>query len=72
MSLARAVHYSDRLRGAVDVVGISKFVSFLENTQDYRRDLRRPEYGDERAPEMVNFLQKISPNNSAQTIMPIK
>ncbi|MFT5137817.1 MAG: dipeptidyl aminopeptidase/acylaminoacyl peptidase [Arenicella sp.] len=68
MSLASAVHYSDRLRGAVDVVGISNFVSFLENTQDYRRDLRRPEYGDERNPEMFKFLQKISPNNNVDKI----
>src|SRR5690606_35173109 len=47
MVLASAVHYSDRLRAAVDIVGISNFVTFLENTEDYRRDLRRVEYGDE-------------------------
>jgi len=61
MVLAAAVHYSDRLKAAVDVVGISNFVTFLENTQDYRRDLRRKEYGDERDPEMRAFLQSISP-----------
>ena len=46
MVLASAVHYSDRLKAAVDIVGISNFVTFLENTQSYRRDLRRVEYGD--------------------------
>ncbi|HSM68137.1 MAG TPA: alpha/beta fold hydrolase [Xanthomonadales bacterium] len=61
MVLASAVHYSDRLQAAVDVVGISKFVTFLDNTQDYRRDLRRVEYGDERDPEMRAHLQAISP-----------
>lgn len=61
MVLASAVHYSDRLKAAVDVVGISNFVTFLENTQDYRRDLRRPEYGDEREPAMREHLQAISP-----------
>jgi dipeptidyl aminopeptidase/acylaminoacyl peptidase len=61
MVLASAVHYSDRLKAAVDVVGISNFVTFLENTQDYRRDLRRVEYGDERDPEMRAHLQAISP-----------
>jgi dipeptidyl aminopeptidase/acylaminoacyl peptidase len=55
------VHYSDRLKAAVDVVGISNFVTFLENTQDYRRDLRRAEYGDERKPAMRKYLQSISP-----------
>jgi len=61
MVLASTVHYSDRLKAAVDVVGISNFVTFLENTQDYRRDLRRVEYGDERDPAMRAHLEKISP-----------
>ena len=68
MVLASMVHYSDRLRGGVDIVGISNFVTFLENTQDYRRDLRRVEYGDEREPEMEAHLQKISPSNNADKI----
>jgi dipeptidyl aminopeptidase/acylaminoacyl peptidase len=68
MVLASAVHYSDRLRAAVDVVGISNFVTFLENTQDYRRDLRRVEYGDERDPAMRAHLEKISPLNNAGKI----
>ncbi len=68
MVLASAVHYSDRLRAAVDIVGISNFVTFLENTQDYRRDLRRAEYGDERDPAMREHLQKISPLNNVEKI----
>ena len=50
MSLAVATHYADRIAGTVDVVGISHFVTFLESTETYRRDLRRVEYGDERDP----------------------
>lgn len=68
MVLASAVHYSDRLKGAVDIVGISNFVTFLKNTQDYRRDLRRVEYGDERDPAMYKHLQSISPNNHVDKI----
>jgi len=68
MVLASAVHYSDRLRAAVDVVGISNFVTFLENTQSYRRDLRRAEYGDERDPAMRAHLQRISPLNNVEKI----
>ncbi len=68
MVLASAVHFSDRLKGAVDIVGISNFVTFLKNTKDYRRDLRRVEYGDERDPEMEKFLQEISPNNNVDKI----
>ena len=68
IALASAVHYSDRLRAAVDRVGISNFVTFLENTQDYRRELRRVEYGDERDPEMRAFLERISPLNNVDKI----
>ena len=68
MVLASATHYSDRLKAAVDIVGISNFVTFLENTEDYRRDLRRVEYGDERDPEMRAFLESISPNNNIEKI----
>ncbi len=68
MALASAVHYSDRLKAAVDVVGISNFVTFLENTEDYRRELRRREYGDERDPEMRAFLERISPLNNIDRI----
>ncbi len=68
MVLASLVHYGDRLRGGIDVVGISNFVTFLNNTSGYRRDLRRAEYGDERDPAMRAFLQRISPLNRADTI----
>ena len=68
MTLASMTHYNDRLRGAIDIVGISNFVTFLESTAEYRRDLRRPEYGDERDPKMREFFQKISPLNNAGKI----
>lgn len=61
MVLASLVHFSDRLAGGFDSVGISNFVTFLTNTQEYRRDLRRAEYGDERDPEMRRFLEGIAP-----------
>jgi len=61
MALAVATHYADRISGAISVVGISNFVTFLERTESYRRDLRRVEYGDERDPEMRAFLESISP-----------
>lgn len=68
MVLASMVHYNDRLRAGIDVVGISNFVTFLRNTKDYRRDLRRVEYGDERDPEMRRFLEEISPTRHAAKI----
>ncbi|MBU6405884.1 MAG: prolyl oligopeptidase family serine peptidase [Alphaproteobacteria bacterium] len=61
MVLASMVHYNDRLSGAVNIVGISNFVTFLENTSGYRRALRRVEYGDESNPAMRDILERISP-----------
>ena len=61
MCYAAAIHYGDRLRAANCVVAISNWVTFLENTQSYRRDLRRVEYGDERDPAQRAALLRISP-----------
>jgi dipeptidyl aminopeptidase/acylaminoacyl peptidase len=68
MALAVATHYADRIAGTIDTVGISNFVTFLANTESYRRDLRRVEYGDERDPDMKKFLETISPLNNAAKI----
>ncbi len=68
MVLASMARYNDRLRAGIDIVGISNFVTFLTNTKEYRRDLRRVEYGDERDPAMREFLEKISPTTIAHKI----
>jgi dipeptidyl aminopeptidase/acylaminoacyl peptidase len=68
MVLSSLFNYPDRLVAGVDVVGISNFVTFLENTQEYRRDLRRAEYGDERIPKMREHLLRISPTTNASKI----
>jgi dipeptidyl aminopeptidase/acylaminoacyl peptidase len=68
MTLASVIHHGASLRCGVDVVGISNFLTFLKNTQDYRRDLRRVEYGDERDPKMAEHLAKISPTARASEI----
>jgi protease II len=68
MSLAVATTYSARIASSIDVVGISNFLTFLQNTESYRRDLRRVEYGDEREPAMREFLQRISPLSNAGKI----
>src|ERR1700683_423014 len=68
MVLASLVSYGERLRGGIDLVGISNFVTFLRNTSAYRRDLRRAEYGDERIEAMRIFLDRISPLTNAARI----
>lgn len=61
MCYASAIRYGDRFKAADCIVAISNFVTFLENTQSYRRDLRRVEYGDERDPKQRTKLLEISP-----------
>ncbi|MEJ6594548.1 prolyl oligopeptidase family serine peptidase [Parasphingorhabdus sp.] len=61
MTLASMLRYGKRLKAGLETVGISNFVTFLENTQAYRRDLRRMEYGDERVTEQRLKLEEISP-----------
>ncbi|MEJ7805319.1 MAG: prolyl oligopeptidase family serine peptidase [Telluria sp.] len=68
MALAVATMYPERITAAIDVVGISNFVTFLERTESYRRDQRRVEYGDERHPAMRIFLESIAPLNNAGSI----
>ncbi|HXZ59274.1 MAG TPA: prolyl oligopeptidase family serine peptidase [Steroidobacteraceae bacterium] len=68
LTLASLVTYGERLRGGIDVVGISNFVAFLSGTAPYRRDLRRAEYGDERDPRTRAFLERISPLTNASRI----
>jgi dipeptidyl aminopeptidase/acylaminoacyl peptidase len=72
MVLASLVAYNDRIAGGVDVVGISNFITFLNNTRGYRQDLRRVEYGDERDPTLRAFFERISPvNNAAKITKPL-
>jgi len=61
MCYAAAVQLKDKLTATQCTVAISNFVSFLENTNPYRQDLRRVEYGDERDPVQRAKLTEISP-----------
>lgn len=66
MVLAALTHYPELWAAGVDIVGISNFVTFLENTSDYRRGHREAEYGSlarDRA-----FLERIAPMNRLEAI----
>ncbi|WP_088035969.1 S9 family peptidase [Evansella clarkii] len=45
MVLASITHYPEIWSAAIDIVGISSFKTFLENTGPWRRKLREAEYG---------------------------
>jgi dipeptidyl aminopeptidase/acylaminoacyl peptidase len=66
MVLASLTEYPDLWAAGIDIVGIANFVTFLENTGDWRRELREAEYGsleDDR-----EFLEEISPTNNIERI----
>src|SRR5262249_62380262 len=68
LALAALVGDGDRLKGGIDLFGISNFVTFLRNPAPYRQDLRRSEYGDERDQSMRVYLDRISPLTNANRI----
>jgi dipeptidyl aminopeptidase/acylaminoacyl peptidase len=68
LTLATLVNFGERVRGGVDLAGITDFVGFLANTAPYRQNQRRAEFGDERDPDMRAFLRRISPLTNAERI----
>ncbi len=66
MVLAALTEYPDRWAAGVDSVGIANFVTFLENTGEWRRELREAEYGS--LSEDREFLESISPINNIGNI----
>jgi dipeptidyl aminopeptidase/acylaminoacyl peptidase len=68
LALASAVHYDNRIRGVVSESGVSNLASFVANTEGWRRDVQRAEYGDERDPKIRTFMEKTAPLNNVQKI----
>ncbi|PSQ25328.1 S9 family peptidase [Halobacteriales archaeon QS_9_67_15] len=66
MVLAALTEYPDLWAAGVDVVGIANFVTFLENTGSWRRQLREAEYGS--LDEDREFLESVSPINNVEAI----
>lgn len=68
MVMGSLINYPGRIKAGINIVGITDFVTFLQNTSEYRRDLRRAEYGDERDTEVKRVLDAISPLRQADRI----
>lgn len=66
MVLAALTHYPDLWAAGIDVVGVANFVTFLENTGEWRRAHREKEYGNLR--DHRQFLERISPINHVDKI----
>jgi dipeptidyl aminopeptidase/acylaminoacyl peptidase len=68
LALAALVNYGERLRGAVDIAGVTDFVGFVSTTAPYFRLQEREEFGDERETDARAFLRRISPLTNADRI----
>jgi dipeptidyl aminopeptidase/acylaminoacyl peptidase len=68
LALEAGIHYNDRIRGIIEGAGITNFVTYLEKTNPARQQNRRQEFGDERDPQMREFLQSISPVTRAKDL----
>jgi dipeptidyl aminopeptidase/acylaminoacyl peptidase len=68
LALEAGIVYNDRIRGVIEGAGITDFVTFLEQTEAARQDNRRLEYGDERDPQMREYLKSISPITRASEL----
>ena len=63
--LACITEYPDLFGAAIDQIGIANYITFLQNTREYRRHIREAEYGPLSDPE---FLKSISPIHKASEI----
>ena len=68
LALEAGIAYNDRIRGIIEGSGITNFVTFLESTDPARLENRRHEYGDERDPQMRDFLLSLSPVTRAAAL----
>jgi dipeptidyl aminopeptidase/acylaminoacyl peptidase len=61
LALEAGIVYNDRLRGIMVGAGMTDLPTFLEQTAPQRQENRRGEFGDERDPQMREYLRSISP-----------
>ncbi|MFD1037527.1 alpha/beta fold hydrolase [Virgibacillus byunsanensis] len=66
MVLAAMAHYPDIWAAGVDIVGISHFKTFLENTGPWRKNLREFEYG--KLENNKDYFEQIAPLNHTDSI----
>ena len=68
MCYASLIYFPERLKAGICEVAPASLVTTLENMAEYRRAMRRVEYGDERDPAQRRKLLEISPLTRANEI----
>lgn len=60
--------FPDKICAGIDLMGPANLITYLENTEGYRKELRRKEYGDERIPSVRSFMSQTAPVNNINRI----
>jgi acetyl esterase/lipase/Tol biopolymer transport system component len=68
VTLASLIEHGERLVAGANIVGVADIEGLLLNTGEYRRDLRRREYGDERDEATLAWMREVSPLRRAAAI----
>jgi dipeptidyl aminopeptidase/acylaminoacyl peptidase len=68
LALEALANYGERLRGAVELGGMTDVIAYLNDTAPYLKSQARAEFGDERDPDTRSYLRRISPLFNAERI----
>jgi dipeptidyl aminopeptidase/acylaminoacyl peptidase len=68
LALEAGVVYNSRIRGIIEGAGITDFITYLDQQEPARIEGRRTEFGDERDPQMREYLKSISPVTRASDL----
>jgi len=68
LALSTAVNYPDRIKAAISDSGMVNLGGFVTSAKDWRVELQRSEFGDERQPKIRRFMEATAPLNNAKKI----
>ena len=68
LALSTAFNYPDRIKAAISDSGILNLGGFVTSAKDWRLELQRSEFGDERNPKLKSFMESTAPLNNANRI----
>lgn len=72
LALSAVIAYGDRLKAAVSDSGFSNLITTVEANEEWRRNIQRSEFGDERDPKIRDFMKRTAPLNNAYKLkMPL-
>lgn len=60
--------FPHKIFAGIDLMGPANLITYIENTEAYRKDLRRKEYGDEQIPSVRRFMSQTAPVNNSTRI----